>query len=208
METNESSEPPALPSSPPVGRRNIEWPIFYAAMIPLIIALIAFLSLVFLVIAPILLDRPLYMGIPTGPLSSLSYFSSYIPHIVLGIVTIVSCFLAYRLIIASGAKSKVIIPDQDYPLLAPLVSAGNADAIEQYVRLSSLGGFTGTFTKIGLTGLPFATIALTLLFSVLGVFRPDVFLDLAKLTLGAFIGSFVQGQQQDRQAPSKSRKKV
>ena len=63
--------------------------------------------------------------------------------------------------------------------------------IDQYVRLSSLAKFTGTFTQLGLTGLPLATIALTLFFALLSIFKPD-FLDLTKLTLGAFIGSFVQ----------------
>ena len=109
-----------------------------------------------------------------------------------------SGWIAYRIVIASGVKSKEIIPNQDYELLAPLVRDGKTDAIDQYVRLSSLSGFTGTFTKLDLTGLPLATIALTLIFSMLALFRMDQFLDLAKLTLGAFIGSFVQRQVESR----------
>jgi hypothetical protein len=58
--------------------------------------------------------------------------------------------------------------------------------------LSSLSGTTGTATKLGLTGLPLATVGLTIFFSVIAIFGVDGFLDLAKLTLGAFIGSFVQ----------------
>jgi hypothetical protein len=40
--------------------------------------------------------------------------------------------------------------------------------------------------------LPLITVALTIGFSVGAYFESDTYLDLAKLTLGAFIGSFVQ----------------
>ena len=50
---------------------------------------------------------------------------------------------------------------------------------------------TGTFTKVGLTGLPLATIILTIMLAILGIFNPQFF-DLAQLTLGAFLGSYVQ----------------
>jgi hypothetical protein len=43
-----------------------------------------------------------------------------------------------------------------------------------------------------------ATIGLTIFFSLLSLKSPQ-FLDLAKLTLGAFIGSFVQKQVGERQ---------
>ena len=102
------------------------------------------------------------------------------------------------MVVAAGATSTVVIPPQDYELLAPLISDGKAESIDQYVRLSSLAKFTGTFTQLGLTGLPLATIALTLFFSAMALVRPDDFLDLAKLTLGAFIGSFVQRQVERR----------
>jgi hypothetical protein len=115
-------------------------------------------------------------------------------YIVLGVVAVTSAIIAYRLVAAGGATATVVIPPQDYPLLAPLVAEGRADAIDQYVRLSSLAKFTDTFTQLGLTGLPLATIGLTLFFSGLALLRPEEFLDLAKLTLGAFIGSFVQRQ--------------
>jgi hypothetical protein len=69
----------------------------------------------------------------------------------------------------------------------------NEKAIEQYVRLSSVVGATGTATRLGLTGLPLITVALTLIFSALELYKPGGgFMDLTKLTLGAFIGSFVQ----------------
>ena len=103
---------------------------------------------------------------------------------------------------AAGIGSVEIIPRKDMELLSPLIQNSDEKAITQYVRLSSLGGFTGTFTKLGFTGLPLATSILTLIFSLFSFFNP-VFLDLAKLTLGAFIGSFVQrqvrGGDQERQ---------
>jgi hypothetical protein len=48
--------------------------------------------------------------------------------------------------------------------LAPLVTEGNQKP-SLYVKLSSLSGFTGTFNKLGLLGLPLATIALPLIFA-------------------------------------------
>jgi hypothetical protein len=78
---------------------------------------------------------------------------------------------------------------------------GKAEPVDQYVRLRSLSGMSGTFTKLGVTGLPLVTVFLTLLFSLvslLPIARAENFLDLAKLTLGAFIGSFVQRQVEQR----------
>ena len=82
--------------------------------------------------------------------------------------------------------------------LGPEVKAAHEDAITQYVRLRSLTGFTGVFTKLGLQGLPLATIGLTIFFSLM-YFEDKTFIDLAKLTLGAFIGSFVQKSVGERQ---------
>ena len=54
------------------------------------------------------------------------------------------------------------------------------------------------FTKVGLTGLPPATILLVIFFSLFAFYEADTdksfasFMDLTKLTLGAFIGSYVQ----------------
>jgi hypothetical protein len=62
-------------------------------------------------------------------------------------------------------------------------------------------GATGTFTKIGLTGLPLATILLTIFLGVAGLVNAQFF-DLAKLTLGAFLGSFVQRQSENRPPPA------
>ena len=93
-----------------------------------------------------------------------------------------------------------IIPPEDREMLNDLIKNEKAEGVNLYVRLSSLRGFSGTFSHLGITGLPLATIALTLIFSVLAIWTSDKntlngsFLDLAKLTLGAFIGSFVQRQ--------------
>jgi hypothetical protein len=119
-------------------------------------------------------------------------------YIALFIIALVTGYVGYRLIVAAGATTAVVIPPQDYVLLAPLIADGKTESIDQYVRLSSLATFTGSFTQLGLTGLPLATIGLTLFFSVISIFHSDGFLDLTKLTLGAFIGSFVQRQVERR----------
>lgn len=110
----------------------------------------------------------------------------------IGAMLLLAIFYAGTRIIISAIRTDVI-PERDRQLLEPLISSANDRAIEQYVRLSSLTGMTGTATKLGLTGLPLLTVALTLIFSALEIYTPQGgFLDLAKLTLGAFIGSFVQ----------------
>jgi hypothetical protein len=109
---------------------------------------------------------------------------------------LISVFVGIKLLRAAGAVTQHVIPTQDYELLSNAISSANADAVSEYIRLSSLSGLTGTFTKIGLTGLPLATIFLTVFLSVLGLVVPGFF-DLAKLTLGAFIGSYVQKQRNE-----------
>lgn len=100
-------------------------------------------------------------------------------------------YLGMKLLGAAGERIPTVIPPQDYDLLAELIKDEKKDAIGLYVILSSLSGSTGTFRKIGFSGLPLATAILTLIFSILSFFEME-FLELAKLTLGAFIGSFVQ----------------
>ncbi len=100
-------------------------------------------------------------------------------------------FVGIKLLRSAGAVSQPVIPPWERDVLAPAILAGNDSAIGEYIRLSSLSGITGTFTKLGLTGLPLATILLTILLSVLGMFYTKFF-DLAQLTLGAFLGSYVQ----------------
>jgi hypothetical protein len=118
---------------------------------------------------------------------------------ILFVLTVVS-FVAFtmilgaRVIMSEYASLRYAISPEDRKLLEPLIVEANEKAIDQYVHLSSLSGATGAATKLGLTGLPLATVALTVFFSTLAIFQsqPGGFMDLAKLTLGAFIGSFVQ----------------
>ncbi|MDJ0783309.1 MAG: hypothetical protein QNJ22_15135 [Desulfosarcinaceae bacterium] len=109
--------------------------------------------------------------------------------------------LGVKLVGAAGQTVPIIIPPQDYELLAPLIQKGDEKAIGTYVVLSSLSGFTGTFQKIGFAGLPLATALLTIIFAALSFFEKE-FLELAKLTLGAFIGSFVQKGQAAPKLPT------
>jgi hypothetical protein len=132
----------------------------------------------------------------------LAYTVSYLAHIIILIGTVVSAMLGVRLLRSAGSAYIRVIPPDDYPVLVDAIREGKSEAIDQYVRLSSLSGFTGGFTKMGLTGLPLTTVGLTLIFAALALIDKGTFLDLAKLTLGAFIGSFVQKQQIDRTASS------
>ena len=95
------------------------------------------------------------------------------------------------------------IPHEDLQLVSQAVIDGKSEPIDQYVRLRSLSGMSGNFTKLGVTGLPLTTVFLTLVFAAIALMpiTPAIatqFLDLAKLTLGAFIGSFVQGRVEQR----------
>jgi hypothetical protein len=99
--------------------------------------------------------------------------------------------------LATVVPGPVVNPGE-WEILGPQVKVGKEEPVTQYIRLRSLSGFPGTFTKLGLTGLPLATIGLTIFFSLLYL-KNAAYLDLAKLTLGAFIGSFVQKQIGERQ---------
>lgn len=112
----------------------------------------------------------------------------------------VSGLFGTRMLGAAGKGTQPVIPPEDRELLEPLISSANENAIKQYVILSSLSGLTGTFQKIGFSGLPLATVTLTLIFSALSFLQAE-FLELAKLTLGAFIGSFVQKGQDAPKIP-------
>jgi len=134
----------------------------------------------------------------------LALVGNYFPHLLLFSTTMVSAYIGYKLAVAAGANPENPIPPANYKLLAPLIADAKSEAITQYVRLSSLSGFTGMFTKLGLTGLPLTTVILTLVFAVIALLPTDndtkkSFMDLTKLTLGAFIGSFVQRQVEQRE---------
>lgn len=110
------------------------------------------------------------------------------------VISVLSAMIGYLLLRAAGTSSKQVIPEHDRMLLSSLIHDEKDKGIDLYVRLSSLIGATGVFTRLGLVGLPLATIGLTLLFTGVSLGWGKEYLDLAKLTLGAFIGSYVQRQ--------------
>ena len=137
------------------------------------------------------------------------YLGVYFDHIVLLLTAALSSLIGFMLFRTAGAASRDVIPWNDRRLLSSMLTDGNSTGIDQYVRLSSLSGTTGFFTKIGLSGLPLATIGLTLIFAVLSLGGSENFAELAKLTLGAFLGSYVQrqvGQHAELESPRSSKK--
>jgi hypothetical protein len=119
------------------------------------------------------------------------------------VIAIVAAMLGKSLLTSVHMADARTIPYEDLPLVRQAVIDGKAEPIDQYVRLRALSGISGNFTKLGVTGLPLTTVFLTLVFAFIAIFLPDEktstsFLDLAKLTLGAFIGSFVQGRVEQR----------
>ena len=185
--------------------------VLHKSRLPFTISLLSFLALLLLIFTPTLFNvftgRDATMHFDFGPTTTpfILMLAMYLPHGLLFITTLVSGYVGYKLVVASGANPESPIPPNNYALLAPLIREGKSESIDQYVRLSSLRGFTGTFTKLGLTGLPLTTVTLTLIFAILALLPLDPesqrsFFDLTKLTLGAFIGSFVQRQVEQRQA--------
>jgi hypothetical protein len=138
------------------------------------------------------------------------YLSIFMSPILLFSTSIVASVLGYCLLRAAGTGTKQVIPLQDYKLLSQMLLDNNHEGISSYIALSSLTGLTGFFTKIGLTGLPLATITLTVIFALAAIIvggNRELF-DLAKLTLGAFIGSYVQRQATDYQKSSRLERHV
>jgi len=130
------------------------------------------------------------------------YLAVYFTPLCLFIGALIAALIGYGLLRAAGTATKQTIPTQDYQLLAQMLLANNSVGIRNYVTLSGLTGLTGMFTKLNLSGLALSTIVLTIFFSILGLFfrgEANSLFDLAKLTLGAFIGSYVQKQSSDIQ---------
>lgn len=107
------------------------------------------------------------------------------------VAAIICLIVGIKLLRAVGFVTPEVIPPQDRILLQNAITEQKGEAISLYVHLSSLSGITGAFTKLGLSGLPLATIGMTLILAIFGLFNPQ-FVDLTKLTLGAFLGSFAQ----------------
>lgn len=135
--------------------------------------------------------------------SWLNVLSHEIGAVALLLVAIIAATLGKRMLTTVQLAGARTIPADDLPLVRDAVMAGKAEPIDQYVRLRALTGVAGAFTKLGVTGLPLTTVVLTLLFAAVSLAPIDPqqatsFMDLAKLTLGAFIGSFVQRQVEQR----------
>ena len=144
-----------------------------------------------------------YVGLPPYqprqgiPFSAAEMFNYYIAFffnpVLLFFVVLVCAFVGYMMLRAAGAAGRETLPRQDYALLSHLVTEEKEKGIDLYVMLQSLTGTIGMFTKLWISGLPLATIVLTIIFSLLGLASGEAkLLDLANLTLGAFLGSYVQ----------------
>lgn len=135
-----------------------------------------------------------FMAAGIGPFTA--FFLANSAAMVLMIAGIIAALLRTFLMRKSIAASAQTIANRDRMLLEPLIAGSKKDAISQYVRISSLTGVTGFFTKLGFTGLPLVTAALGVLLILLAIFESGEtsaqLMDLAKLVIGAFIGSFVQ----------------
>ena len=132
--------------------------------------------------------------------ADISFWSVLSPHFHIEMVVVIGLICALfgvRLFSKAGSLTSQVIRPEDRAFLVPLISSANKEAIGEYIRLASLSGFSGNFTKLGFTGLPLVTVGLTLILLAMAMvisdeeMRKGVF-DLAKLMLGAFIGSFVQ----------------
>jgi hypothetical protein len=201
LDMEKASTAPATPPPEPPGPEPINDKVLAMSKMPFYIALVSFVGLLMLIAAQIVLwflyRKAILLSDDPSTASLSLVFANYLPHLFLFLTGVGSYYIAFRLIAASGVDTRRVIPERDANIVGPAVATGNVAAINQYVRLSGLSGFTGIFTKFGWGGLSLATIALTLIFSGLSLVS-DSFLDLTKLTLGAFIGSFVQRQAEGR----------
>lgn len=128
---------------------------------------------------------------PTIPL----IIALHIDIIIMVLFAAIAAFISLRFFGRASRSTSYVIRPEDRSHIWPLIEKAEVASIDQYIRLASLSGFSGAFTKVGFTGLPLATVALTLIFVVLSIlFNKQDLMELAKLTLGAFIGSFVQRQ--------------
>lgn len=162
-------------------------------------AVIAFGAIVYMKVAQS------FTSAPPPKIQSLGDFLQYErATIILLIIGCITASMGRRLLTSIRYTDVRAIPEEDLPLIRDAVIKGVPEPIDQYLRLRSLSGITGNFTKLQVTGLPLTTVFLTLVFSGVALIPladeklPGQFLDLAKLTLGAFIGSFVQGRVEQR----------
>jgi hypothetical protein len=162
------------------------------------VAFIAGLGLVYLggALFVLIAVRWLFMSPPDQEVR----FLQFVPALIVFCAGIFTAALGVGLVRGAGLSTilpKAVINPHEWADLREEIIEGNEEAMTQYIRLTSLSGFTGFFTKLGLQGLPLATIGLTVFFALLALLIHEPqggYMDMAKLTLGAFIGSFVQKQ--------------
>ena len=145
--------------------------------------------------------------------SILLSFTTYLPILISIWVGFTFAKRANTLMRAAFYEQTSVVPQKDYELVQQAIQQGNPAPITEYIRLVSLTGGVGIFQKIGLTGLPLVTLGLVVFFSCGVLFMNDkehfqAFLDFTKLTLGAFIGSFVQRQVETRSKEAELQKVV
>lgn len=156
---------------------------------------VAAIAFVYAVIT--IIRSPVPRKVETGEYFWQSLIAANIDLVAPVVIAVLSAFFAIRLFSKAGSLTSQVIRESDKDYLWPLITTANKDAINEYIRLASLSGFTGTFQYLGFTGLPLATVGLTLILLIIALWVDDdelkkgVF-DMAKLTLGAFLGSFVQ----------------
>ncbi|MEL7093321.1 MAG: hypothetical protein AAFN94_16455, partial [Pseudomonadota bacterium] len=127
-------------------------------------------------------------------------FYQYSQAVILLVTSLVAILMGIWVVSRAVSVGAEVIPTKDRKLLTELIKKPNEGGVNQYIRIASLSGRSGLFTKLGFTGLPLATAGLgvLLVFLSLGMEltgadeSPAQLMDLAKLVLGAFIGSFVQ----------------
>jgi energy-converting hydrogenase Eha subunit A len=190
--------PPEIIRFSPYGERIIVIS-GYALMVSSVASFISLIALGIYTVA-VKKETPIYK-------SWLDFISFQTTTIVLLIIGVVTALVGRRILSSSQAAYVRTIPRDDFALISQAVIEGKPEPIDQYVRLRSLTGWAGTFTKLGITGLPLVTVFLTLIFSaasLLPIPNANGFMDLAKLTLGAFIGSFVQRSVEQRKQEQQS----
>jgi len=148
-------------------------------------------SILYLLIAPKQISDIDLSRHPFGP----PILAAYMKQLALFATAILSVTVGFILLRISRIQGGVV-PEQDRQLLKQILDKNPENGIEKYIELREISGSTAFLNKMHLSGLPLATIGLTILFTILGLFVPALF-DLAKLTAGAFIGSYVQRQQKN-----------
>jgi hypothetical protein len=196
-----------LPNEPSAQLSPIEFKaLYYGGAILIFVAELIFVAAAFVVIYKAV------TGEVSGLESTQAILSVLLPPAVLMVAAAASTLFGFLVLRSVGAVNRLVIPVHDRDMLRRMIEKGNDKGIDQYIRLISLSGPTGFFQKIGISGLPLATIFLSLVFGILAFTvahlsqdqsLEQTFSDLAKLTLGAFLGSYVQRQQSENTAEIK-----